>query len=499
MTSETTVRAEIGKEKEAQRSDISKALETWFLVLTLMALSTYVEIYGPTLIDLKIKLDTDYEQVAVAVSGRSVGWFPGSIVAGFLVDKFSGYNHLLIAIGLDIAAAVTVTIPWSPNVTCMWILCFIGGFVESFLNIATTRILFNIWREKSASFLMLIHLGYGIGSFMVPLYSNPFLADKVYQSSDMNRSCTTTESAASLTNRSTSSDKSSTKENSKAEYAYAISASIVVSVSIAFYFYQIRESRNKKIQSSNDIKLDTNGKDSTTGGNRSFKEMINPATCANGRFWYGSSILLLIVFYFGNNAGGDRMIGNFIRSYAIDHLGFSKNSASALNTTYWFTFSAGRLIFIFLARCLSVRILIIVESGGMAVSSILLALFADDSSLSFWIIMQIFSFFSAAIWPTGIAWTNYHIELTGLGMALQILGASVGGICYMRLIGYLYKNFGSKSFLFQTVAYGVFQFVLALCLDIVGALHGNRFQSDTSDTVEIEMSSKTCDTVKSGK
>ncbi|XP_053381283.1 sodium-dependent glucose transporter 1-like [Mercenaria mercenaria] len=417
MTSETNVKAETGEEKEAQRSGIGKALETGFLVLTLMALSTYVEIYGPTLIDLKKTFDTDYEQVAVAVSGRSVGWFPGSIVAGFLVDKFSGYNHLLIAIGLDIAAAVTVAIPWSPNVTCMWILCFIGGFVEPFLNIATIRILFNIWREKSASFLMLIHLGYGIGSFMVPLYSNPFLADKVFQSSDVNRSYTTIESAASLTNRSTSSEKSSTKENSKVEYPYAISASIVVSVSIAFYFYQIRESRNKKIQSSNDIKLDTNGKDSTAGGNRSFKEMINPATCANGRFWYGSSILLLIVVYFGNNAGGDRMIGNFIRSYAIDHLGFSKDSASALNTTYWFTFSAGRLIFIFLARCLFVRILIIVESGGIAVSSVLLVLFADDSVLSFWILMQIFSFFSAAILPTGIAWTNYHIELTGLGMA----------------------------------------------------------------------------------
>lgn len=87
------------------------------------------------MIDLKTRLKTDYEHVAVAVSGRSVGWFPGCIVAGFLADKFSGYCHLMIAIGLDVAAAVTVAIPWSPNVTCTWILCFIGGFVESNLNI----------------------------------------------------------------------------------------------------------------------------------------------------------------------------------------------------------------------------------------------------------------------------------------------------------------------------------------------------------------------------
>jgi sugar phosphate permease len=97
--------------------------------------SAYAEIYGPTLIDLKMKLDADYEEVAVAVSGRSVGAFPGSIMAGFLVDKLSGHCHLLIAIGLDLAAIVTAAIPWSPNLTCLWGFCFIGGIVEAFINI----------------------------------------------------------------------------------------------------------------------------------------------------------------------------------------------------------------------------------------------------------------------------------------------------------------------------------------------------------------------------
>lgn len=40
----------------------------------------YLEITGPTLIDLKIKTGADYEQVAVAVSGRSVGYFIGSAI-----------------------------------------------------------------------------------------------------------------------------------------------------------------------------------------------------------------------------------------------------------------------------------------------------------------------------------------------------------------------------------------------------------------------------------
>jgi FHS family Na+ dependent glucose MFS transporter 1 len=283
------------------------------------------------------------------------------------------------------------------------------------------------------------------------------------------------------------------KEDSKIEYAYAISASIVAAVSIAFYYYQIRHSKFRKIAEYNDgvttiVKKDNEKED------RTFREIINPATCANGRFWYGSSILFLLFFYFGNIGGGDRMIGSFIRSFAIDQLGFTKDAASILNTSYWITFSAGRLVFIFISRCISIRVLIVLQASGMAISSCLLLFFAGDNSLSLWIIIQFFSFFSAAIWPTGIAWTDYHIELTGLGMTLQIFGASVGGICHMRLIGYLYENFGPKTFLFQTLGYGVLQFILAVCLDLVGAQHGNRFATEDENKVEIEMPETTSKT-----
>lgn len=71
----------------------------------------------------------------MAFSGRSVGLFPGCVIGGSLVDKFGKYFHLMLAICLDIAAVVTVFAPWSPNVDWLWILCFVGGFVESVINI----------------------------------------------------------------------------------------------------------------------------------------------------------------------------------------------------------------------------------------------------------------------------------------------------------------------------------------------------------------------------
>jgi MFS family permease len=87
------------------------------------------------LIDLKIKLNTGYQEIAIAVSGRSFGLFPGCVIGGYLVDKFGKYCHLMLAVCLDFAAIATAIIPWSPNVELLWFLCFVGGFMESVINI----------------------------------------------------------------------------------------------------------------------------------------------------------------------------------------------------------------------------------------------------------------------------------------------------------------------------------------------------------------------------
>ena len=94
---------------------------------------------------MKIRTHADYEEVALAVSGRSVGLFLGCLISGVLVDKLGRFCDLFIAVSLDIAAIVTVAIPWSPGVAVLWICCTVGGVVETVMNVGKGFDLFSMY------------------------------------------------------------------------------------------------------------------------------------------------------------------------------------------------------------------------------------------------------------------------------------------------------------------------------------------------------------------
>ncbi|XP_060589868.1 sodium-dependent glucose transporter 1-like [Ruditapes philippinarum] len=505
-----------------ERTKCQKVTETTVLILTWISLGMYLEIFGPTLKDLILRLDSNYEQLAFAISGRTFGWILGSVLGGFLVDKFQLYRHLIITIALMTAAIATVAIPWLPNITLMWIFCFIGGVCEQVVNIAGTSVTLSIWLDNAASSLILLHMGYGIGSFIVPLYAYPFLAEitlvemngtsNLSLNNDSVRNSLSKVSWISLPPSSLHGNSSKghfgtikseiesilnkhpsefvITGESRIEYAYGIAAAFLFLCSVSFLVYQIlevqyvkRERRPKATfklsynqTSVRSNKFNKNTKEMT------FLQMINPATCANGKLWYGLKIFIFIFIFMGNLGGCERMIGSFIRSFAIDQLEFSSVDASLLNTSFWISFSVGRLLFAIAAKWISVRVLIIVETLGVAISGALLNIFAVDNSTALWVLMQPVGFLGAPMWPTGVAFTDYHVQLTGVGMTVQILGASVGGIIHLRLIGYLYETFGPRTFLYQLVGSGCVGLMIAIVLDVIGAKHGNRFGVEKDDT-----------------
>ena len=346
----------------------------------------------------------------------------------------------------------------------------------------------------------LLHAGYGIGSFIVPLYSDPFLAvpvstpaTKTDNTTIANSSDVDYQTQATFIdnkNRSLPIENALFLKESRIEYPFAISASIVALLSVVFYCYQIKENR---YHCKNTLKAHKekrrkifqfkSGK-SDNSQSKTFRDMFNPAACTGGRLWYAIQLLVILWFYFGNANGGERLIGGFIRSFAIDHLNFASDEASYLNTSFWISFTVGRFGFFLAARWISIRKLVLVETCGISVTVVLMNILATDNKMAYWVLIQSLGIFESPVWPSMIAWTDHHMQLTGVGMTLFIFAGAIGGICHLRLIGYLYEHLGSETFLYQLTGYGILAFVLAIVLTAVGAQHGNRFKWQTEQDAE---------------
>ena len=92
------------------------------------------EISGTTLIDLKARTKSSYEEVATAISGLSIGYTIGSILGGALIDKLGLFLELMMALSLNVLAVATIGIPWVPRTELIWVLCCIQGVGGGVLN-----------------------------------------------------------------------------------------------------------------------------------------------------------------------------------------------------------------------------------------------------------------------------------------------------------------------------------------------------------------------------
>ncbi|XP_013413251.1 sodium-dependent glucose transporter 1A-like [Lingula anatina] len=464
-------------------STLFRVVKTVFLILTWVCLGLSLEISGPTMQDLILRTGTNYEEVSRAISGRSAGFFTGAVIGGFLVDKLRLYCDLMIGVSLVIMSAGSVAVPWSPWTGLIWFIFFLQGTCEGVINIAGQKLILSIWGKNAASPLHVLHTGFGVGSMIVPLIANPFLANiqtTTLTNTSMNITSVfttalppTLSSLEYTTDATISTTITRVLRESRIEYAYLIVAILVTTLSLAFFVYQWKYS--EYVLHPADHETESKKR---VHGVKEFIRIINPATCADGNFCFGLQMFILLSLHFFNAVGGERLYGKFIRSYAIDQLNFSGDEASYLNVVFWISFSVGRFSGFIVAHWVPVRFLIIIEAAGVLISAILLNIWGHTEPLMLWIFTQPMAFFIAPLFPSGIALGDHYVEMSGLAITVLLLGGSIGGIAYLFLIGYLYENFGPSMFMYNVLGYAIAVVVMVALLSVVGHLHGDRYQRE---------------------
>ena len=343
--------------------------------------------------------------------------------------------------------------------------------------------IYNLWQERSAPPMHILHGGYGVGSFLIPLIANPFLAvPKMteYNSTGHNDSITVGGVHEISELNASRPENTEYLKVSKIEYAYMIPSLITVGMSIVFYYYQFCDNLTRSVPKRQGQL--TNAKTASRHAMK-FKEIINPASCTNGRFFYGLQIFTLLFFFYFTCTGGERISGTFIRAFAIDYYDFSVDDGSYINTTFWISFSVGRFAGFFIASWVSIRIMTCIEDGGVLLSAICMMLFSGGTSMALWILILPLGFFIGPLYPSGMGWANYHVQMTGFGITILTIGESFGTLTYLKLLGYLYDNYGPKTYLYTLVGYGGALVLVVVLLNVTGYRHGGRF---SKSSVEME-------------
>lgn len=71
---------------------------------------------------------------------------------------------------------------------------------------------------------------------------------------------------------------------------------------------------------------------------------------------------------------------------------------------------------------------------------------------------------------------NHYLELTSVAQMIPQIGAAVGDLVVMFAMGYSYQRYGPYSIWGHSLAIGVVVFTTTTAMQILGYLHGDRFE-----------------------
>ncbi|XP_060571191.1 sodium-dependent glucose transporter 1-like isoform X1 [Ruditapes philippinarum] len=424
--------------------DINKINKVIMLTLVWGSMGFYLEIPGPTMIDIKIIFSATYEEVSRSVSGRGAGGFFGALIGGFLVDKFSNSLDLLIALSETIAGLAIILVPYTYTINTLWFHYLILGMCNSIVGIAGVRSVIILWPQNTAVTLQLLHVGYGIGALLVPLVVNPFLAVVQFPKQ--------------IIPNKNSEDFNVIKET-RVHIVYIAIGIGTILLSLVFYRFHFDRyfcKGYKRVKTSPE----------TSSKKLTFKEMINPATYSNGQFCYGVYILTVLFLYYFTLVGGMEMFGQFVRSFSVTVFRFSKSEASYLNMTFWLGLTIGRLVGSVLSSYVPIRKLFLFQVFMHLMSSSMLNMYASLRPSLLWYCTAFEGFLISPLYPSGIAYTNTFFEVSGLCLMIIRLGGSFGDLSFIWISGTLYDLYGPNSILYTIQLVGMILIFCAVFLRI---------------------------------
>lgn len=432
-----------------------RKVKTLSLILVWTSMGLYGEIGGPTMLDLRIRFHANSEDIARSISANGIGIFVGAVISGLFVDTLGAWKFLIVTIAQLLSTITIVSMPFVRSLALLWLMFFCLGTSAGAVNVAGQRLLIEMWKEGTPAPMHALHMGFGIGALLAPLIANPFLA--ILQFADDNTNATHNTAGQSDCND----DSFIILKESRVHWAYVAIGLLSAVISLPFFIYPVIKCYSKR-QLLQYYNMDEEKPTNTLSNIQKFLTMLNPATSARGSWKFGLFVYITIFLYFINLVGGEQLFGNFVRTFSVDELKFSRDEASYLDTVYWGSFTMGRFTGSIVSHFIAISKLLVLDVSLNLVAVTCLVFFVSDSKSCLWAFTAVVGFLIAPIYPAGVAYTNTQLEIGGVVLIIVVFATGFGSMFYIWVTGVLYQTYGPKTILFSIQTSAVLVFLIAL-------------------------------------
>ncbi|MFL7814159.1 MAG: MFS transporter [Anaerolineales bacterium] len=151
-------------------------------------------------------------------------------------------------------------------------------------------------------------------------------------------------------------------------------------------------------------------------------------------------LVLAFVFYVGGEVG----FGNWIYTYALERGLGTVITSAYLTSAFWGTFTAGRLLGVWISSRFRPIPVLVVDLLGSLVSLVVIFLWPGSAS-ALWIGAVGCGLFMASVFPTMLVLAGERLEVSGKVTSWFLVGGGAGSMIIPWVIGQSFPRFGPLS------------------------------------------------------
>ena len=185
--------------------------------------------------------------------------------------------------------------------------------------------------------------------------------------------------------------------------------------------------------------------------------------------------LIGVFLFYVSYCGLESNFGNYVATYAVEDLSFTKNNGARVTAVYSMGYTVGRACGIFVIKIMTPRAMLSILSVLSFLSLLALLLLAGTHPVTLWVSSAAVGLSMAPIFPAAMTWSSQYVDITGhIGLIFNIAFA-VGEMTTPIILNFFYGSYGMTSFVYIMLIASCFELFFYILLEVFASYHRGKY------------------------